>query len=179
MRLSSRALSPSTARRSPAISICSSTCSWSDAFRPSTPSVGKRLVKSPKVYVRDSGIVHALLGLDGREEVLGHSVAGGSWEGFVMENLLGAPPERVNAWFYRTAAGAEIDLVLEMPGGKLWAVEIKRNLAPKLDRGFHNAREDLEPARSFVLYPGDERYPKSEGVEVIGLSELASLLAAA
>ena len=142
-------------------------------------NVGKRLVKSPKVYVRDSGIVHSLLGLDDREAVLGHPVAGGSWEGFVLENLLGATPERVRAWFYRTATGAEIDLVLEMPGGKLWAVEIKRSLAPRLDRGFHHAREDLEPERSFVLYPGDERYPKGEGVEVIGLSELASLLAAA
>ena len=142
-------------------------------------NVGKRLVKSPKVYVRDSGIVHALLGLDDREAVLGHPVAGGSWEGFVLENLLGAAPERAKAWFYRTAAGAEIDLVLEMPGGRLWAVEIKRGLAPRLDRGFHHAREDLEPERSFVVYSGDDRYLKSEGVEAIGLGELAQLLAAA
>ena len=141
-------------------------------------NVGKRLVKSPKVYVRDSGIVHTLLGLDDREAVLGHPVAGGSWEGFVVETLLGAAPERAGAWFYRTAAGAEIDLVLEMTGGKLWAVEIKRGLAPKLDRGFHHAREDLEPERSFVVYSGDDRYPRGEGVEVIGLGELASLLAA-
>ena len=142
-------------------------------------NVGKRLVKSPKVYVRDSGIVHALLGLDDRDAVLGHPVAGGSWEGFVLENLLGAAPQRVTPWFYRTAAGAEIDLVLEMPGGTLWAVEIKRGLAPKLDKGFHHAREDLEPERSFVVYSGDARYPKGEGVEVIGLGELASILVAA
>ncbi len=141
-------------------------------------NVGKRLVKSPKVYVRDSGIVHTLLGLDDRDAVLGHPVAGGSWEGFVLENLLGAAPERVKAWFYRTAAGAEIDLVLEAPGGKLWAVEIKRNLAPGLDRGFYHARADLEPERSFIVYPGGDRYPRGEGVEVIGLRELASLLAA-
>ena len=140
-------------------------------------NVGKRLVKSPKVYVRDSGIVHTLLGLDDREAVLGHPVAGGSWEGFVLENLVGAAPERVKTWFYRTAAGAEIDLVLEMPGGKLWAVEIKRGLAPRLDKGFHHAREDLNPERSFVVYSGDDRYPKGEGIEVIGLGELASLLA--
>ncbi len=139
---------------------------------------GKRLVKSPKVYLRDSGIVHALLGLDDREAVLGHPVAGGSWEGFVVENLLGAAPDRVKPWFYRTAGGAEIDLVLEMPGGKLWAVEIKRGLAPSLDKGFHHAREDLEPERSFVVYSGRERYFRSEGVEVIGPGELASLLAA-
>ena len=142
-------------------------------------NVGKRLVKSPKVYVRDSGIVHTLLGLDDRDAVLGHPVTGGSWEGFVVENLLRAAPDRVKAWFYRTAAGAEIDLVLEMPGGNRWAVEIKRGLAPKLDRGFHHARQDLEPERSFVVYSGDDRYPRGEGVEAIGLGELASLLAAA
>ena len=142
-------------------------------------NVGKRLVKSPKVYVRDSGIVHTLLGLDDRDAVLGHPVAGGSWEGFVVENLLRAAPDRVKAWFYRTAAGAEIDLVLEMPGGNLWAAEIKRGLAPKLDRGFHYARQDLEPERSFVVYSGADRYPMGEGVEAIGLGELASLLAAA
>ena len=142
-------------------------------------NVGKRLVKSPKVYVRDSGIVHTLLGLNDRDAVLGHPVAGGSWEGFVVENLLRAAPDRVKAWFYRTAAGAEIDLVLEMPGGNLWAAEIKRGLAPKLDRGFHYARQDLEPERSFVVYSGEDRYPMGEGVEAIGLGELASLLAAA
>ena len=140
-------------------------------------NVGKRLVKSPKIYVRDSGIVHTLLGLDDRDAALGHPVAGGSWEGFVLENLLGAAPERTKAYFYRTAAGAEIDLVLEMPDKKLWAVEIKRGLAPKLDKGFHHAREDINPERSFVVYSGDDRYPKSEGIEVIGLGELASLLA--
>ena len=140
-------------------------------------NVGKRLVKSPKVYVRDSGIVHTLLGLDDRDAVLGHPVAGGSWEGFVLENLLSAAPERVKPWFYRTAAGAEIDLVLQMPGGDLWAVEIKRGLAPRLDKGFHHARQDLNPKRSFVVYSGIERYPKGENVEVIGLGELASLLA--
>jgi uncharacterized protein len=141
-------------------------------------NVGKRLVKSPKVYVRDSGIVHTLLGLDNRDAVFGHPVSGGSWEGFVIENLLGAAQERVNASFYRTSAGAEIDLVLEMPGGKLWAIEIKRGLTPTLDKGFHHAREDLEPEKSFVVYSGEERYPKADGVEVIGLRELAATLSA-
>lgn len=139
-------------------------------------NVGKRLVRSPKVYVRDSGIVHALLGLDDRDAVLGHPVAGGSWEGFVLENLLSAAPARTKASFYRTSAGAEIDLVLEMPGGKLWAVEIKRGLAPRLDKGFHHARQDLEPERCFVVYSGEERYPMADGVEIIGLRELASMM---
>ncbi len=80
-------------------------------------------------------------------------------------------------WFYRTAAGAEIDLVLELPGGELWAVEIKRGLAPKLDKGFHHARRDINPKRSFVVYSGTERYPRGDAVEMIGLGELASLLA--
>ena len=141
--------------------------------------VSKRLVKSPKVYVRDSGIVHTLLGLDDRDAVLSHPVAGGSWEGFVLENLHDVAPGRAQPSFYRTAAGAEIDLVLQMPDGALWAVEITRGLAPRLDRGFRHAREDLKPDRSFVVYPGIERYAKDDGVEVIGLGELASLLAAA
>jgi hypothetical protein len=139
-------------------------------------NVGKRLVKSPKVYVRDSGIVHTLLGLDDRDSVLGHPVTGGSWEGFVIENLLSAAPERVNASFYRTSAGAEMDLVLEM-SGRTWAVEIKRGLVPKLDKGFHHARADLAPERCFVVYSGEERYPKADGVEVIGVKQLASLIA--
>lgn len=142
-------------------------------------NVAKRLVKSPKVYVRDSGIVHTLLGLDNRDAVLGHPVAGGSWEGFVLENLLSVAPDRVNATFYRTSAGAEIDLILEMPGGNLWAVEVKRGLAPKLEKGFHHAREDLKPERCFVVYSGTERYPKANGIEVIGLPELTSLVAGA
>jgi uncharacterized protein len=140
-------------------------------------NVGKRLVKSPKIYVRDSGIVHALLGLDDRDAVLGHPVAGGSWEGFVIENLLSAAPERVKGYFYRTSAGAEIDLLLVMPGGELWAIEIKRGLAPKLDKGFHHAREDLRPVRSFVVYSGEDRHPKGEGIEAIGVTELAELIA--
>ena len=140
-------------------------------------NVRKRLVKSPKVYVRDSGLVHTLLGLDHREAVLGHPVAGGSWEGFVVENILRVAPDRTLASFYRTAAGAEIDLLLEMPNRGLWVIEIKRGLAPKLERGFHQAREDLDPDRCFVVYSGDERYPRAEGVEVIGLEELCRTLA--
>jgi len=144
---------------------------------PHHANVGKRLVKSPKVYVRDSGIVHALLGLDDREALLGHPVAGGSWEGFVVENLLGAAAQHTAAGFYRTAAGAEIDLVLDMPGGEAWAVEIRRGLSPTPGRGFHSARADLKPARSFVVHGGDDRYPLAAGVEAIGLRDLARKLA--
>ena len=142
-------------------------------------NVGKRLVKSPKTYVRDSGLVHALLGLENLDELLGHPVTGASWEGFVIESLLSAAPERTQAAFYRTAAGAEIDLVLELGGRHgLWAIEIKRGLAPVLERGFHYAVEDLRPKRTFVVYLGRERYPLSDGVNVVSLHDLASELAA-
>ncbi len=139
-------------------------------------NVGKRLVKSPKVYVRDSGVVHALLGLAGKEEVLGHPVVGPSWEGFVIENLVLAAPEGTEANFYRTAAGAEIDLLLSFPGGSTWAVEIKRSLVAKPSKGFWFACDDLAPAARFVVYPGDERYAVKEGVEAISLADLMALL---
>lgn len=141
-------------------------------------NVGKRLVKAPKLYVRDSGLVHTLLGLDDREAVLGHPVAGASWEGFVLENLLNCAPRRSQAWFYRTAAGAEMDLVLDLPGGGRWAIEIKRSSAPRLSKGFHQARADLQPDRCFVVYAGEECFPLLEGVQAIGAAELAQALRA-
>jgi len=141
-------------------------------------NVGKRLVKSPKVYVRDSGLVHALLGIADYDALSGHPVVGTSWEGFVIENLLAAAPQRTAGRFYRTAAGAEVDLVLELPGNDgLWAIEIKRGLATKPSKGFHNAREDLKPKRSFIVYAGSESYPVADDIEAIGLRALASLLA--
>lgn len=140
-------------------------------------NTGKRLVKAPKLYIRDSGVVHALLRLADHEALLGHPVAGPSWEGFVIETLLDAAPPRTPASYYRAAGGAEIDLVLEVEGSATWAIEIKRGLAPKLERGFHHARAELEPARSFVVYPGAERYPMGDGIEAIGLRELAGMLA--
>jgi predicted AAA+ superfamily ATPase len=137
-------------------------------------NVGKRLIKSPKTYVRDSGLVHALLGIATYDELLGHPVVGPSWEGFVIENLLAAAPARTRASFYRTARGAEIDLLLELGGRHgTWAVEIKRGLAAKVEKGFHIAIEDLQPDKAFVVYSGAERYPKKDGVEAIGVRELA------
>lgn len=139
-------------------------------------NVGKRLTKSPKTYVRDSGLVHALLRLDTLEDVLGHPVAGGSWEGHVIETLISVAPPRTEASFYRTAAGAELDLVLDMPGGERWAIEIKRSSAPKVEKGFRAAINDVRPSRAFIVYGGDERYAKGDGVEAIGLRELAMTL---
>lgn len=130
----------------------------------------KRLVKSPRIYVRDSGLVHTLLGLANREAVLGHPVAGASWEGFVIENLVAAAPEGTEAYFYRTSAGAEIDLLLRFPDGLFWVFEIKRSLSPKVERGFHSACHDLQPDRKILVYPGSEPYPLGGGIEVMPLS---------
>lgn len=142
-------------------------------------NAGKRLVKSPKIFVRDSGLVHALLGIRAFDDLLSHPVAGASWEGFVLESLLAAAPAGADASFYRTAAGAEMDLVLDL-GGTIgrWAIEIKRGLAPTLSKGFHSAREDLAPRKTFVVYSGTERYPLAEGVEAISYVEIARQLAA-
>jgi predicted AAA+ superfamily ATPase len=139
-------------------------------------NTGKRLVKSPRIYVRDSGLVHTLLGLTTLEDVLGHPVAGASWEGFVIEAMIAAAPEGTQANFYRTAAGAEIDLLLTLPSGELWAIEVKRSLAPTLERGFHQACADLNPKRRLVIYPGAETYPMREGIEVTPLQVASAAL---
>lgn len=147
-------------------------------LQPWHANVGKRLTRSPKLYVRDSGILHALLAIRDEENLLSHPVAGASWEGFAIENLIAAARD-AQPYFYRTAAGAELDLLLVLPGGEVWAIEIKRSLSPKPGRGFHSARADVAPARSFVVYPGSESYPIEEGVEAISLPGLCALLAGA
>jgi uncharacterized protein len=147
-------------------------------LQPWHSNIGKRLVKSPKVYIRDSGLVHALLGFASKEELLSHPIVGDSWEGFIIETLLGVAPAGTEASFYRTVAGAEMDLLLALPGGRLWAIEIKRSVAPKLERGFHHALADLDPDKSFVVYNGQERFPLSDRTEAIGLVELARALQA-
>ncbi len=139
-------------------------------------NIGKRLTKSPKIFVRDSGVAHALLGITDHEALLGHPVSGMSWESFVAETLINTAPDRSTPYFYRTAAGAEIDLLLDIPGHGLWAIEIKRSLSPRLGKGFHHARKDLQPSRCFVVYMGAERYSIHEDVEAISLLELANIL---
>lgn len=143
---------------------------------PHHTNLGKRLVKSPKLFIRDSGLLHALLGLGTYDDIAGHPIVGMSWEGMVIENLIAAAPPGTNASFYRTVSGAEVDLLLELPKGELWAIEVKSGLTPKLERGFHHARTDLNPAKSFVVYAGDERFPLAEGIEAIRLPELANIL---
>jgi predicted AAA+ superfamily ATPase len=128
------------------------------------------------LLMRDSGLVHTLLGLGDADAVLGHPVAGASWEGFVIETLLAVAPQGCQSWFYRTAAGAEIDLVLEWSPQRRWAIEVKRSLSPRLGKGFHQARADLQPVRTFVVTPSATGYPLAAGVEVMGLAELAAVL---
>jgi uncharacterized protein len=143
-------------------------------------NIGKRLVKSPKTYVRDSGLVHALLGIQDLNDLAGHPVVGPSWEGLVIESLLAVASERTKATFYRTAAGAEIDLVLEWGGRRgLWAIEIKRGLTAKPEKGFYHGLQDIQPSKAFVVYSGKERYPVARGIEAISLPALAQAVAIA
>lgn len=143
-------------------------------LQPWHANIGKRLVKSPKVYVRDSGLVHALLGIADKEALSAHPVIGQSWECCIMENLLACLPDQVQPFFYRTSGGAEIDLLLFWPNGDLWAMEIKRSLAPKVKKGFYAACSDLNPSRKIIIYPGTERYRIASDIEVISLFELVS-----
>jgi len=140
-------------------------------------NLGKRLVKSPKVFVRDSGLVHVLLSIPDKEALLAHPVVGQSWECFVIENLLNCAPRDVQGYFYRTSGGAEIDLLLAWPSGDLWAIEIKRSLAPKLERGFHAACEDLKPVRKLVIYAGEETYRLAPDIEAMNPRAGAALVA--
>ena len=147
-------------------------------LQPFHANLGKRLVKSPKIYVRDSGVLHALLAIPTRNALHDHPIVGPSWEGFVIETLITCAPAWTSPFYYRTAAGAEIDLLLELPGGHLWAIEVKRSLSPKVERGFYTACDDLKPDRRLVVYAGDERVPLPNGVGAIGLHELATELVA-
>lgn len=134
-------------------------------------NLGKRLTKSPKVYLRDSGILHALLAIDSREQLLGHPKLGDSFEGFVIEQLLSVLPSDTSATFYRTAAGAEIDLVLEF-GLERWAIEIRHSSAPKPSRGFYEGCNAIEATQKMVIYPGSERYSIKNGVRVMPIMAL-------
>lgn len=147
-------------------------------LQPWHTNVGKRLVKSPKIYIRDSGLLHELLGIGNLEALAGHPVVGASWEGFVIENLLSCVPPRTEAYFYRTSAGAEIDLILKFRTGEIWAVEIKRGLSPSLTKGFHSALADVNPGKSFVVYGGEDRFKLKPGIEAIGLRPLQEELLA-
>ena len=142
-------------------------------------NAGKRLVKSPKVYIRDAGLAHALLGLETIEALLGHPVVGGSWEGFCIENLIAAAPRGTEASFYRSSAGAEIDLLLTLPDGAIWAIEIKRSTSPKVTRGFYIAADDLGVAERVLVYAGERVVPGQGGLQAMPLADAMERLAQA
>lgn len=141
-------------------------------LRPWSGNVRKRLVRTPKTYIRDSGLTHALLDLETWEDVLGHPIAGASWEGFVIDNVIAAAGDRRTPYYYRTEDGAEIDLLFERGGKIEMAIEIKRSTAPELSKGFHSAREVLKPKAAYLLHGGEETWPIENGVTAIALGDL-------
>jgi uncharacterized protein len=142
-------------------------------LQPWAANAKKRLVRTPKVYVRDSGLVHALLGIRDQEELLGHPVVGASWEGMLIENILDALPESARPTFYRTSAGAEVDLVIEFSTRERWAIEVKRSISnPAPSKGFYIGCEDIQATRRIVLYPGNERFKLDAKTEVMPLERL-------
>ncbi len=138
----------------------------------------KRLVKAPRLYLRDSGLMHRLLTIVDFDSLLGHPAIGASWEAYVVEQVLTRLSDRWQASFYQTAAGAEVDLILEGPDRQIWAVEIKRASAPTVSKGFHYACSDINATHRFLIYPGHDRFPLVRGVEVMGLPEFSAMLGA-
>ena len=144
-------------------------------IQPYHPNIKKRLIKSPKVYVRDSGLLHTLIHIRTYEDLHSHPSLGSSWEGFIVEQVTGILPERWQAYFYRTGAGAEIDLVLFDSKHKPIAIEIKYSMSPKIERGFWNAYEDLSCKKGYIVYPGAESYPLSKNVFTLPVKDLSKL----
>jgi predicted AAA+ superfamily ATPase len=138
-------------------------------IQPWSGNTKKRLVKSPKIYLRDTGLLHKLLNIPSYESLLGNPMIGASWEGFVAENIILQLTDQWRYSYYRSSTQAEIDLVLEGPDDEVWAIEIKRSAAPQISRGFHTAAEDIKATRKFVVYSGSERYPLGQSTEAIGL----------
>lgn len=145
-------------------------------LQPWTANIGKRLVKSPKIYLRDSGLLHSLLSLPTLNDVLGHPIAGASWEGFAIEAIIAAAPDGAKPYFYRSAAGHEIDLVLELSASRRWAFEFKKSLSPSVEKGFHVASADIEAERKILVYPGQDAYPGTGGTDVMPLLDAVSAI---
>jgi len=140
-------------------------------------NIKKRLVKSPKVYIRDSGLLHGLLGIRDFENLLGHPIIGNSWEGFVLENLINCSPVGTKSSFYRTSGGAEVDLVLELPGKQApWVFEVKHGTMGKLNKGFYYAVEDVAPEKSFVVHKGKDSFPIDQQTEALSLFDACKML---
>lgn len=136
----------------------------------------KRIVKSPKVYLRDTGLLHVLLRNIGFDDLQNHPALGGSWEGFVVEQIIALIPTNWRFFFYRTIAGAEIDLLLFDDRNNPIAVEIKYSATPKVTKGFWSAYSDLSCVKGFVVYPGEESYPLGQNVRALPVKNLKGLL---
>lgn len=139
-------------------------------------NVKKRLIKAPRYYIRDSGIVHRLLGIDQHDTLLSHPVLGKSWEGFVVENIHSILPSRSKTYFYRTVAGAEIDLVITLPNQEIWAVEIKYGRAPKIGKHFSSYCGDVAATKKVVIYGGEDSFPLYQDVECMSLKKFMTML---
>jgi uncharacterized protein len=139
-------------------------------------NVKKRLIKSPRYYVRDSGILHRLLGIQDYHALLSNPILGQSWEGFVIENIHSVLPPLAETYFYRTAAGAEIDLVIKMPNSEIWAVEIKHGVAPKLAKHFSQICDDVGATQKYIVYGGDDEFPVGNHLSVISLPKFMEKL---
>ncbi len=139
-------------------------------LQPWAGNTRKRLVKSPKVYLRDSGLLHFLLNISDYDTLLGHPVLGASWEGFVLESIIQSLPNKWQFSYYRTSGQTELDLVLEGPKNEVLAVEIKRSIAPKVSKGFHSASDDIKATRKFVVFSGEDRFPLTQDTEAINLN---------
>lgn len=139
-------------------------------LQPWAGNTRKRLVKSPKVYLRDSGLLHVLLNISDYETLLGHPVLGASWEGFVLESIIQSLSNKWQYSYYRTSGQTELDLVLEGPKNEVFAIEIKRSIAPKVSKGFHSASDDIKATRKFVVYPGEDRFPLGHDTDAINLN---------
>jgi hypothetical protein len=140
-------------------------------LEPFYANIGKRLIKTPKFYYRDSGFYHAVIRLRDREDLYASPAIGASWEGYVIEQIYQAAGKQCEYYFYRTSAGAEVDLVLITPRSEKVCIEIKYANAPKLSPGFYNCLEDLRPAHQYVITPDAEQYRRSDGIVVINIAD--------
>ncbi|MEB2774398.1 ATP-binding protein [Algoriphagus sp. D3-2-R+10] len=147
--------------------------------QPWSGNTKKRLVKTPKIYLRDSGLLHNLLNIHTFDHLLGHPAVGASWEGFVVENILNSLSSLWTASYYRSSNQAEIDLVLEFGSTEIWGIEIKKSSSPTIRSGFHRACEDIGVTKKYVVYSGADRFPMKGDIEAVGVTEFIGMIAKA
>ncbi|RDB02986.1 ATP-binding protein [Runella aurantiaca] len=145
-------------------------------LQPYFVNLGKRLVKTPKMYIRDTGILHSLASIPSYEALYANPLIGASWEGYVIEQIYRCvEPRSWNLYYYRTQVGAEVDLVLISPSGKMTCIEIKNTNTPKLSKGFHQCINDLQPHFQYVITPSSELLITAEGVIICSLLQFLKI----